>query len=201
LNEERCSQCGGDMIVNETKGVYICEYCGTEKPLPNEELQRIELEKTAKQKQLQDIQNKREYKKIVLAAGIIVIIFIAILIAVKIHNNNIFSVSNAQIYAKHDDNDESYYSKDNHYEWTYDQFYTTVTVRNATANTYLTFVWEQDDEIIFEDKIDISHTTEKTFTSALLEDAYPGFYTVDIYLNDNSTPIDSLYFRLYSIFD
>jgi hypothetical protein len=204
MKKIKCSACGGDVTINERNGTYICSYCGTENLLPNEELQHIELENMARQKQLHDIEIRREYKKIALVAGIIVIVFIAILVAVKIHNNSLFSVYDAQIYAKRNESDTPYYSKENRYDWTYDLFYATVVVQNAPENTYLTFIWQRNDEVIFEDKIDISYTTKKTFTSALPNnnnDVHTGFYRVDIYLNDNPTKFEFLYFYLESAFD
>jgi hypothetical protein len=166
--------------------------------MSEKDLHQTELENIEKQDLTQARERKRAYKKYALAAGLFVIAFIAVLWVIQFVDNNSFGISDAQIYAQKFSFSTPYHSKDNTYDSSYDQFYATITVRNAPENTFLTFAWEIDDEIIFEDKIDISSADKKEFSSFLPKDIFlsPGRYNVNIYLNDHSLPTFNLTFTV-----
>lgn len=166
--------------------------------MSEKDLHQTELENMKKQDCTQARERKKEYKKFILAAGLFVIAFIAVLWITQFVENNSFGISDAQIYAQKYSSATPYHSNDTAYDSSYDQFYATITVRNAPEHTFLTFEWELDDEIIFEDKIDISSADKKEFSSFLPKDIYPspGRYNVNIYLNDHFLPTFNLTFTI-----
>jgi hypothetical protein len=79
-----------------------------------------------------------------------------------------------------------------------EQFIVTATV-NAPEDTMLIFVWKQGSNIIYtSEKLDVSDTNEYLVYATLTNDQIwdEGDYSVEIYVNDDTQPTESVDFTV-----
>lgn len=197
-----CKMCGGTLKIDKKLSLYVCEYCGTEFPLPAEEIKRIELarkaealklkaEEKAKRKEI----NKKRMKK---ALPFIIAFFVVLFTTLIIYANS-FRITNLQMSADYDDNyrpigEIKSYAPNNN------RFILTGVVKNAPENAELYFVWKYNEEIILrsENPLNASNKKNSNFYATLPnEEIRPeGKYSVEIYNNDNIKPFKIVYFTV-----
>ncbi len=198
MNEERCNQCGGSLILDEEKGVYICEYCGTEFPLPVEAFKRIELKRKEKLKAEAKEKHKERNKKRRKKALVFIIVFFIISCAALIIYGNSFRITDAHMTI--DTGSDNYSNTIHTYTPNLDEFRVAFTVHNAPENTFISFVWKNKSDILQKSiKYDISNKKNDILTAYLLNDQQVwevGSYSVEIYINDNIEPIEILNFTV-----
>lgn len=110
----KCNMCGANMIIDEEKGIAVCQYCGTEQPLPEEEIERIEQAHLEKQNQQESIEHAARIKKIRKIAIYFMILMVAVVAALMVLH--LINLNNKYKYAQSLLNAGNYIEASNKFE-------------------------------------------------------------------------------------
>lgn len=195
-----CKICGGTLKIDEKLSLYVCEFCGTEFPLPIEEIERIELKHKEEAEKLKaeakedrkEINKKRLKIILPVIAGCIIVLISAFII----HSRS-FRITDAHMTIK--TGSDNYSNTINTYVPNIDEFRVAFTVHNAPENTFISFVWKNESGTLQKSvKYDISNTKYNILSAYLSNNKVweEGNYSVEMYINDNAQPIKIVNFTV-----
>lgn len=197
LSSNKCKMCGGDVAINKSAGIGVCEYCGSQQPLSQEDQQQLSnaLKMDALQKKAEiNAANKKKNKKWLP----IFIILIVAAVGINIFNMTVTRIYDVQMTSALDDYndpvDEVYI-----YDTSADALIMTARVTNAENTTFVQAIWKCNGEVIRQgDEIRLtSNDRHIYFYIERGKDKWTkGAYEVELYLNGSEKPTKTISFTV-----
>jgi hypothetical protein len=189
--------CGGDVEINKSAGIGVCEYCGSQQPLSQEDQQQLSnaLKMDALQKKAEiNAANKKKNKKWLP----IFLILIVASIGLNIFNTTVTRIYDVQMTSALDEyNDpvDEVYT----YEADADVLMMTARITNAKNTTFVQAVWKCNGEIIRQGD-EIRLTSDDRHIYFYIERGKSkwtkGAYEAEIYLNGSEKPAKTISFTV-----
>lgn len=199
LSTDRCKSCGGDVEINPSLGIGVCQYCGSKQPLSAEDINVMN--NTQKAQRMQNIPDsasaKKHRRKILIPIIIITLIIYAVIYTAGMNSANTISVSDAHMTTALD---SSYYAVDtiDTYSKNADKLIYVATVNGIKENVNVKIVWHYGSTIINTTNIELTKDKNRLY-AYITPTKKPwtiGAYYVELYIDNDTNPINSTFFNV-----
>lgn len=193
MEELKCVSCGGKVDINEELMIGVCEYCGSQQPLPEEILADLEYEQNQKRYSRKQRQQKRNKISLIISVSIIAIIFILCIIRSSvIYIDDIQLAKNFNVNNKPTEYVKCYYMP-------VEQLILTGYIENAKESIPIKLVWKRNGEIIAQTEPYVQYYSVGYFYSIVSNDQTwsEGDYSVEIYLKNQGVRSKVFNFKIY----